>query len=404
MPTVAPSSPALAEVQELEQRFLLATYARVPLLLERGRGPFVFDAAGKRYLDFITGIGVNALGYSHPRIVKAIREQSAKLIHASNLYFNAYQAPLAERLTRLAGMERAFFTNSGTEAIEGALKMARLYGRAQSEAKTEFVALDNSFHGRTFGALSVTGQPKYRLPYEPALPGVRFVAANDAGALAAAVSERTCALLIEPVQGEGGIFAMEPGFLELASALCRQHGSLLIFDEIQCGLGRTGKPFAFQWSEVVPDIVLTAKPIACGLPLGAILARGAAAQAFTPGLHGTTFGGGPLACRVALEFFDVMESDGLLANIQERGAELRAGLEALQRRRPAIRAIRGQGLMWGVELDRPAKPVVDAAREMGLLVNATHETVVRMLPPYNIQSRHVAKALRILASALKATG
>ncbi len=353
----------LTEVQELEQRVLLATYARVPLLLERGRGAFVFDSAGKRYLDFITGIGVNALGYSHPRIVKAIREQSARLIHASNLYYNAYQAPLAERLTRLAGMERAFFTNSGTEALEGALKMARLHGRARSEGKTEFVALDNSFHGRTFGALSVTGQPKYRLPYEPAMPGVRFVAANDAGALAAAVNERTCAILVEAIQGEGGIVPMTAEFLETAESLARQYGALLICDEIQCGLGRTGKPFAYQWTRVAPDIVVTAKPIACGLPLGAILARGAAAETFTPGLHGTTFGGGPLVCRVALEFLDILESDRLLENVQARGEELRAGLEALaRRRRLGIRGVRGKGLMLGVDLDHPAKPAVEAAR------------------------------------------
>ena len=393
----------LTEVQELEQRVLLATYARVPLLLERGRGAFVCDSAGKRYLDFITGIGVNALGYSHPRIVKAIREQSARLIHASNLYYNAYQAPLAERLTRLAGMERAFFTNSGTEALEGALKMARLYGRARSEGKTEFVALDNSFHGRTFGALSVTGQPKYRLPYEPAMPGVRFVAANDADALAAAVNERTCAILVEAIQGEGGIVPMTAAFMETAESLARQHGALLICDEIQCGLGRTGKPFAYQWTRVAPDIVVTAKPIACGLPLGAILARGAAAETFTPGLHGTTFGGGPLVCRVALEFLDILESERLLENVQARGDELRAGLQALAgRRRLGIRSVRGQGLMLGVELDHPAKPAVEAAREAGLLANATHDTVVRMLPPYNVESRHIAKALRILTRALKA--
>ena len=392
----------LAQVQDLEARVLLATYARVPLLLERGRGPYVFDAAGKRYLDFITGIGVNALGYSHPRIVKAIRQQSAKLIHASNLYYNAFQGRLAERLARLAGMERAFFTNSGTEALEGALKIARLHGRAQNEQKTEIVALDNSFHGRTFGALSVTGQAKYRLPFEPGLPGVHFVAANDVGALRAAVNEHTCAILVEPVQGEGGIVPLTAEFLAAAEAAARQHGALFICDEIQCGLGRTGRAFAYQWTSVVPDVVVTAKPIACGLPLGAILARGAAAAAFTPGLHGTTFGGGPLACRVALEFLDIMDDEHLFENIAARGRELQDGLEALQRRRRlGVKAVRGQGLMWGVVLDRPAKPAVEAARDLGLLANATHETVIRLLPPYNVDAKQVAKALRILSRAIK---
>ncbi len=395
-------NPTLADIQSAEAQSLLPTYARIPLLLERGKGPYVFAADGRRYLDFLTGIGVNALGYNHPRISRVIRQQSARLIHCSNLYYHAYQAPLAQRLAALAGMERAFFTNSGTEALEGALKLARLHGRALAADKVEIVALDNSFHGRTFGALSVTGQPKYRLPYEPALPGVRFVPANDHAALAAAVGPQTAAILLEPIQGEGGVVPLEAAFLTAAAGLARQHQAALILDEIQCGLGRTGRPFAFQWTDVVPDIVVTAKPIACGLPLGVILARGAAAAGFTPGMHGTTFGGGPLVCRVALEFLDIWEEDNLLANVADRGEELRSGLEALKRKQKAIQVVRGRGLMWGIELDRPAKPIVDAARELGLLANATHDTVIRLLPPYTVTPALVQKALRLLARAFRA--
>ncbi|MGH9505360.1 MAG: aspartate aminotransferase family protein [Terriglobales bacterium] len=391
----------LADIQALEAQTLLTTYTRIPLLLERGKGAYVFAADGRRYLDFLTGIGVNALGYSHPRITRVIREQAARLIHCSNLYYHDYQAPLAQRLTQLAGMERAFFTNSGTEALEGALKLARLHGRARAADKLEIVSLDNSFHGRTFGALSVTGQAKYRLPYDPGLPGVRFVPANDRAALAAAVGPRTAAVLVEPIQGEGGIIPLEAEFLTAAADLAREHGALLIADEIQCGLGRTGRAFAFKWTEVLPDLVVTAKPIACGLPLGVILARGAVAEAFTPGMHGTTFGGGPLACRVALEFLDIWRDERLEENVAARGTELQAALEALKRKQKAVQTVRGRGLMLGIELNRPAKPVVDAARELGLLANATHETVIRLLPPYNVTSALVHKAVRILARALR---
>lgn len=396
-----PASATLASIQALEAQTLLPTYSRIPLLLERGKGAYVFAADGRRYLDFLTGIGVNALGYSHPRITRIIRQQCARMIHCSNLYYHPYQAPLAQRLNALAGTDRAFFTNSGTEALEGALKLARLHGRARAEDKIEIVALDNSFHGRSFGALSVTGQAKYRLPYEPGLPGVRFVPVNDHAALAAAIGPRTAAVLLEPIQGEGGIVPLEAEFLAAAADWARQHQALLILDEIQCGMGRTGRPFAFQWTPVSPDIVVTAKPIACGLPLGVILARESAAVGFTPGMHGTTFGGGPLACRVALEFLDMWESERLLDNVIARGEELQAALTELQRKQKAIQTIRGRGLMWGIDLNRPAKPIVEAARELGLLANATHDTVIRLLPPYNISSALVRKAVRILARAFR---
>jgi acetylornithine/N-succinyldiaminopimelate aminotransferase len=391
----------LQEIQALEAQHLFPTYARVPLLLERGKGVMVFASDGRKFMDFITGIGVNALGHAHPRVLDAIRDQSRKIIHSSNVYYNAYQGRLALRLTAMAGMERAFFTVSGAEAVEGAIKVARSLGQRQSPDKIELVALDNSFHGRTCGSLSITGQPKYRAPFGPLLAGIHFVPANDDAALAAAVSDRTCAIIIEPVQGEGGIHEVAPEFLATAARLAREHHACLIFDEIQCGLGRTGKPFAHQWTNLVPDILVTAKPIACGYPLGAILARGEAATALTAGTHGTTFGGGPLACRLALEFLDIMENPAMLEHIQAMGDALKQGLEALARRHKFVKEVRGKGLMLGMELDRPAAPVFNRMLELGLLANVTHETTIRMLPPYILERKHVDKAVRIVGKALR---
>lgn len=401
--TVQPltASSALDHARELEDQYLLPTYARIPMLLEKGKGVFVYDSEGNRYLDFISGIGVNALGHAHPRLVKVIREQSSQLIHISNLYYHEWQGKLAERLVRLSGMERAFFTNSGTEAVEGALKLARRMGQQRSPEKFEIVALENSFHGRSFGALSVTGQEKYRTPFGPALPGVRFVPAGDAEALARAVGPNTCAIILEPIQGEGGIHEMDADYLATAARLAEEHHAALIFDEIQCGVGRTGKFFAYQWNLVVPDIVITAKPIANGMPLGVILARGEAAKAFSPGLHGTTYGGGPLSCRVALEVLDIFEQDRVLENVQQVGGEMKSALNQLRGHFSCIRSVRGRGLMLGIELDRDARPAVEQLRQLGLLANATHETVIRMLPPYIITSQHADRAVRILTRVLK---
>lgn len=391
----------LDRIRGLEDQYVMQTYARIPMLLEKGKGVFVYDSEGKRYLDFITGIGVNALGHAHPRLVKVMREQSALLTHCSNLYYNQWQGPLAERLTQLSGMDRAFFTNSGTEAVEGALKLARRMGQLQSPEKFEVVALDNSFHGRSFGALSITGQPKYRTPFGPGLPGVHFVPGGDQEALARVVNEKTCAIILEPIQGEGGIHELDPDYLATAARLARENQAVLIFDEIQCGLGRTGKFFAFQWSAVTPDVLITAKPIANGLPLGVILARGEAAKALTPGMHGTTFGGGPLVCRVGLEVLDIIEQDRLMEHVQQVGGEFKQALNQLRGRFTAIRAVRGRGLMLGVELDRDARPAVEKLREFGMLANATHETVIRMLPPFIITPEHADRALKLLVKALK---
>ncbi|MGH9467631.1 MAG: aspartate aminotransferase family protein [Terriglobales bacterium] len=401
MDTAPAATSALQRIQELEAQYLFPTYTRVPLLLERGKGVFVYDSAGKKYLDFITGIGVNALGYAHPRLLQVIREQSKLIIHSSNIFYNAYQGPLAERLTKRSRMDRAFFTVSGAEAAECALKVVRSVAQKIAPEKIEVVALDHSFHGRTIGALSVTGQPEYRKPFGPMLPGIRFIPANDIAALTAAVGANTCAIILEPVQGEGGIHELDVAFLRAAADLARQHRASLIFDEIQCGMGRTGKLFAHQWTDVVPDVVITAKPIAAGYPLGAVMARGEAATALNAHSHGTTFGGGPLACRLALEVLDILDNDEMYAHIQAMGARLKQGLERLAAKNKCVKEVRGKGLMLGMELDRPAKPVFQSMIEQGLVANVTHEFTIRMLPPYILEEQHVDKALRIVGKALK---
>src|ERR1700675_155402 len=324
----------LDQIADLEKRFLLPTYNRYPIAFERGKGVFLYDFEGRKYLDFVAGLGVNALGHAHPRIVKTIREQAARLIHISNLYYNEYQGQLAERLCQLSGLDRAFFSNSGTEAIEGSIKIARLAGhRAGGDAKSRLVGLEGSYHGRTFGALSLTGQEKHRKGFEPLLEDVTFVPQNDIAALRAAINANTCAIVLEPIFGEGGILECSPEFLRECRALADQHQVALIFDEIQCGLGRTGTLFAFQCFGVVPDIIAIAKPIAAGLPLGAFLAREQFATAISPGQHGTTFGGGPLACRVALEFLAIVEDEELLENVNKVGGYLHHKLEELTEKR-----------------------------------------------------------------------
>jgi predicted acetylornithine/succinylornithine family transaminase len=394
-PPLVPEIPAQA-VKDLEQQYLLQNYARYPLVLTRGKGCYVYDTEGRRYLDFLTGIGVNALGHAHPRIVKVIREQAGLLIHASNLYYNLYQGPLAKRLVEVSGMERAFFANTGTEAVEGALKMARGHGHAIDPEKYEIVSLDNSFHGRTLGALSVTGQPKYRAEFEPLLPGVKFVPANDLAALEAAVSDRTAGIILELIQGEGGVIPLTPEFAAKARALASRHNALLIADETQCGVGRPGTYFAYQRSQPVipPDVVVAAKPVACGIPLGFILANAKAAAAIKQGMHGTTFGGGPLACRVGLEFLEILE--GLLPSIQAVGGYFHVLLNDLARKHSFVKEVRGFGLMLGVELTVPGKQIVLDAMAEGLLLNCTHETVLRFLPPYIATERDVDAAMKIL--------
>jgi acetylornithine/N-succinyldiaminopimelate aminotransferase len=393
--------PSLDQIMQREQNFLLPTYNRYPVAIDRGKGVYLFDIEGKRYLDFVAGLGVNALGHAHPRIVKTIREQCAKVIHLSNLYYHEYQGRLAERLCGLSGLQRAFFSNSGTEAIEGSLKLARLAGhRVGGEAKSKLVALQGSYHGRTFGSLSLTGQNKYREGFEPLLDDVTFVPRNDLAALREAVGENTCAIVLEPIFGEGGILECSVEFLQECRRLADLHRAALIFDEIQCGLGRTGTIFAFQSFGVTPDIVAIAKPIAAGLPLGAFLAKEEFATAISPGQHGTTFGGGPLGCRVGLEYLAIIEEENLLENVKRVGAYLQQGLKELASRSAGIVEVRGRGLIQGLQLDRPARPIVEQALAEGVLFNSTQDTVLRFLPPFLLEEKHVDKGMRVLRKLL----
>jgi acetylornithine/N-succinyldiaminopimelate aminotransferase len=391
----------LEQITELERKYLLPTYNRYPVAFARGKGVFLFDLEGKRYLDFVSGLVVNALGHAHPRVVKTIRKQAAKLIHISNLYYHEYQGALAEKLCSLSGLNRAFFSNSGTEAIEGSVKLARLAGhRAGGEAKSRMVALEGSYHGRTFGALSLTGQEKHRKGFEPLLEDVTFVRRNDLDGLRAAINDNTCAIVLEPIFGEGGIHECSVEFLQECRVLADRHKVALIFDEIQCGLGRTGTMFAFQSFGVTPDMVAIAKPIAAGLPLGAFLVKEEFATAISAGQHGTTFGGGPLACRVALEFLAIVEDEKLLENVNKVGAYLHQELKGVVEKRAAAKEVRGRGLIQGIELDIPARPIVDAGLAEGVLFNSTQDTVVRFLPPFLLEEKHVDKGIRVLKKLL----
>jgi acetylornithine/N-succinyldiaminopimelate aminotransferase len=407
-PSSAHVSKPDSRVADAEQ-FLLPTYKRQPIVMTHGRGAYVFDATGKKYLDFLGGIAVNGLGHAYPRIVKVIQRQVTRAIHLSNLFHNEYQGPLARKLATWSGLDRVFFTNSGTEAIDGALKLARLFGRQSSEPsgvsakKHRFLALDNSFHGRTFGAVSVTSTEKYRLPFAPLVPGVDFVRFNDVADLEAKFDDTVCAILVEPIQGEGGIYPVSEEFWNRARALATQHGALLVADEIQCGLGRSGRYFAYQKFASLPDIVTIAKPLAAGLPLGAILATEAVASRISPGMHGTTFGGGPLACATALEFLNTVEKEKLLENIRTRGAELREGLAKLASKFNFIREIRGEGLIIGVELSVEGGPFVAEAMKRGVLINCTHDFTLRLLPPFIVTRAQVREFLKIFEAVLAAT-
>ena len=391
----------MEDVVALEREYLLQNYARYPVVMHRGKGAYLHDVDGKRYLDLIAGIGVNALGYAHPRMTKVLREQAGLLLHTSNLYYHEYQGPLAQRLAQISGLHRTFFCNSGAEGMEGAIKMMRAHGTKQNEAKYEIVSLQNSFHGRTIGAISITGQEKYRRDFEPLLPGVKFVPHNDIVALEQVVGERTAGIVIEWIQGEGGIIPMTVEYAAKARELADKFNALLVFDEIQCGVGRPGVHFAYQLSDpvILPDIMVAAKPLACGIPLGIIVCNDKAAVSIASGMHGSTFGGGPLACRLALEFLDILEE--LLPSIRSTGAYFRMKLDDLQKHHSFIKEVRGQGLMLGVELDVPGKQFVLDALEDGMLINCTHDTVLRFLPPYILTESEVDIAIGKLAKIFK---
>jgi acetylornithine aminotransferase/acetylornithine/N-succinyldiaminopimelate aminotransferase len=400
-----------AAARRAEALHLMNTYKRPPQVFTHGRGCYVYDQHGRAYLDFLGGIAVNALGHAHPRLVRVIRREAGRAIHHSNLFHNPFQGPLAARLAKWSGLDRVFFTNSGGEAIEGALKLARLVARKRSTGAAhppaKLLALENSFHGRTAGALSLTATLKYREPFAPLLPGVEFVRFNDVDDLEAKFNSSVCALFLETVQGEGGIHPVSEEFYRRARELATRHGASLVADEIQCGLGRTGRAFAYEkfakTHGQAPDIVAIAKPLAGGLPLGAFLASEEFASAMTPGLHGTTFGGGPLVCATALEFLSVIEEENLMGNVRTRGAELRSGLEALKSKFNFIREVRGEGLMLGVELDLDGAPYIGQALANGLIINCAHERTLRLLPPFIITRRHVEEFLGKFETVLRTT-
>jgi predicted acetylornithine/succinylornithine family transaminase len=390
-----------AEVRRLDDAYLLHVYARLPVTLVRGQGMRVWDADGKEYLDFLAGIAVNALGHCHPRMVRAIQEQARTLIHTAGYYYTAPVARLAEKLVGLSGMERAFFGNSGAEANECAIKIARKYGKAHGgPGKFGIVAAANSFHGRTLATVTATGQPKYQEPFAPVVQGFAHVPFNDVAALGAAVTDDTCAVLLEPIQGEGGVYPACKSYLEAARALCDRHRALLILDEVQTGVGRTGRWWAYEHYGVIPDILTSAKALGGGFPIGACLARGEAAETLVPGDHGSTFGGNPLACRTALTVLETIEEEHLVANAHAMGAYLVHRLNEAPFK-DKIADLRAVGLMVGVELAAPdAKRVLNAALERGLLLSAIGDHTLRLVPPLIVTQADVDQALDVLAQVL----
>ncbi len=397
----------LDEIRAAEARLLLNTYDRSPVLFTGGEGVYITDENGEKYLDLLSGIGVNALGYNHPAIIDAIARQSRRLIHTSNLFYHEGQAELAMRLTERTGMDRVFFANTGTEAWEGALKLARAYaGLRRSEGKkigTKFLALEQSFHGRTFGSMSTTYKAKYRDPFGPVVPGVEFVRLNDIGDLRAKFSDEVCAILVEAIQGEGGIRPLTHDFFAEARSLTHSTGALLIADEIQAGMGRTGKWCSYQHYGIQPDVTTLAKPLAGGIPLGAVLCTEEVARVIHAGMHGTTFGGGPLACAVALAVIDTIEKDGLLERATTIGSYFQQRLRELGRRHSCIADVRGVGLMLAAEVDSAelGKKVVAEMLKRRILINCTSDTVLRFLPPYILDKPHVDAAIAALDQILE---
>jgi acetylornithine/N-succinyldiaminopimelate aminotransferase len=397
----------LASIRAAESKLLLNTYQRNPYLFVSGQGVYLRDADGNDFLDLLSGIGVSALGYAHPAVEAAIHAQSKRLIHTSNLFYHEGTAELALRLTEISGLDRVFFTNSGTEAWEAALKLARAHaGRLRAEGRqigTKFLALEHSFHGRTMGSVATTHKEKYREPFAPVMPNVEFVRFNDVDDLRAKFSNEVCAICIETVQGEGGIHPVTQQFFAAARELCNSTGALLLADEIQSGIGRTGKWFAYQHYGILPDVTTLAKPIANGIPMGAMLCTNDAALAFTPGMHGTTFGGGPLACAVAIAVIDTIKQEKLLEHINEVGEFFHSELSRLATRHDCIIDVRGLGLMLGLELNSAelATQVATQMMERRIILNRTSETVLRFLPPFLLERKHVEIAITALDEVLK---
>lgn len=393
-----------AQIMELDQQYLAPIYKRAPIVFDRGVGVYLYDTDGNKYLDFLGGIAVNSLGHAVPEIIGAVAQQAARLMHVSNLYHTEPYAVLAKLLVDHAFPSKAFFCNSGSEAIEAALKFSRKWAcSVAGETKHEIIAFDHSFHGRTYGALSVTAQTKYHEGFKPMLPGVVVLPFNDASALDAAISaERTAAVIVEPVQGEGGINPAQVEFLQTIRRLCDDRKTALIFDEIQCGLCRTGKLFAYQHHGIEPDLLTLAKPLGGGLPIGAVLMKSHIAEALTPGCHGSTFGANPVACHVAAAVLRKMIDENLADRTRAAGEYFRAGLRRLQETHPDLKAIRGLGLLVGVEFDRKVDDIIAGCRAKGLIVGSAGENVLRCAPPLIVEHAHIDEALRILGEVLAA--
>lgn len=385
------------QIIEIDKQHYMPVFARYPIVLSHGEGPYVFDNEGKKYLDFLAGIAVNVLGHAHPRLVAAIADQAGKLIHCSNLYYTEEQVKLIKSLVDLSGLDKVFLANSGAEANEGAIKLARKYGKAIHPDKMEIISAEHGFHGRTLATLTATAQPKYQKGYEPLPAGFKYVPYNDIEALKAAINPNTCAIILEPIQGEGGINVPAEGYLEKVRQICDENNVLLIFDEIQTGMGRTGKMFAYQHFGIKPDIVTMAKGLGGGVPIGAFLAVNKVANVFCPGDHGSTFGGNPLACAAANAVLEAMQEDNLTANADKVGKYMLEELTKLQRKYSSlISEVRGRGLMIGVNLSQPGRDIVEKCLEKGVIINCTAGNVLRFVPPLNINKQHVDEAVKVL--------
>jgi len=387
------------------QDAVMQTYARYPLTLVSGSGCRVRDDAGHEYLDFISGIAVNTLGHAHPRLAKALCGQAANMLHCSNLFHIPQQQELAKRLCSLSGLHKDFFCNSGAEANEAAIKLARKYFFDRSSPRRHIITATQSFHGRTINTLTATGQDKVKIGFDPLPPGFSHVPLNDIAALTAALTEHTAGILLEPLQGEGGVNTAQTAYLKQVRELCDKHGILLLLDEVQTGIGRCGTMFAYEQAGIRPDILTLAKGLGGGVPIGAMLADESVAASFGPGTHGSTFGGNPLSCTAALTVLDVIEDEGLLANCRERSTQLSADLEQLGKAYPIIREVRGAGLLIGAALDESsetmAADIITACRAAGLLILPAGPKVLRFLPPLNVSATEVDEALAKLATALK---
>ncbi len=390
-----------AEIVALNERYLFPTYARAPIALVRGQGCRVWDADGAEYLDFFSSTVVTALGHAHPAVTQAIVEQAHKILHVSNLHHSEPQAILAELLCRHSFADRVFFCNSGAEANEAAIKLARKFGAEQADGRFEVVTALGSFHGRTIATIAATGQEKVRRGFQPLPEGFRYVPYNDIEALGAAITERTVAIMLEPLQGEGGVVAARPDYLQAARELCDRHGLLLIFDEVQTGMGRTGRLFAYEHSGVVPDVMTLAKGLGTGVPIGAMLATERLASCLGVGSHGTTFGGNALTCAVGIAVLRTLFEDGVLRNCATQGDYLQRALCDLQTRCPRIREVRGAGLLVGAQLDGPGAAVVDGCRAQGLLINCTVDTILRFTPPLIVSPAEIDRAMTIVERVLQ---